>query len=95
VRQLPPIKLLKNIVKRNINVQDVVVDRVFDSSDQAAQVVQLLSRAAVDLDESSLVLQLAQVEQIATHEPDTLKNVPEVLPVLKDKVGHYMHFDKR
>lgn len=71
------------------------MDRVFDSSDQAAQVVRLLSRAAVDIGASSLVLQLAQVERIATHAPDALKNVPEVLPVLKDKVSHYMHFDKR
>ena len=35
---------------------------------------------------SSLVSRLGQVESIATHAPDVLEDVPEVMPVLKEKV---------
>lgn len=82
-----PNNILDNIVKREISVEDVVVDRVFESSEQAAEVVRLLSRAAVELGMSSLVSRLGQVESIATHAPDAHEDVPEVMPVLKEKVG--------
>ncbi|KAK2465507.1 hypothetical protein APHAL10511_002399 [Amanita phalloides] len=73
----PPAKLLNNLVKRAVNVQDVVVDRIFESSEDAADVVKLLSRAAVELNITRIVTELGQVETYAAQTPDVLQNVPE------------------
>ncbi|KAF8637123.1 hypothetical protein AX17_003027 [Amanita inopinata Kibby_2008] len=86
-KHLTPSLLLNNMIKRGINVQDVVVDRVFDSSDEAAKIVRSLSRAAVDLNLARVVSELGQAEVIATRMPDVLDNIPDVRPVLKEKRG--------
>ncbi|KAF8626667.1 hypothetical protein AX15_004758 [Amanita polypyramis BW_CC] len=84
-KQLLPTSLLNSLVKREISVQDVVVDRIFESSDEVAGVVRLLSRAAVELNLARIVTELGQVEMIATHAPDVLEKVPDIRPVLKEK----------
>ena len=87
MKQLPPTALLNSIVKRGINVQDVVSDCVLESSEDAAEIVKLLSRAAVELNLPHIISELGQVKDIATRMHDILDGVPDVQPVLKEKVG--------
>lgn len=82
-KDLSPPSILNNIVKRGINVQEVVTDRVYESSSEVAQVIKLLSRAAVELNLSNIISELGQLEVVATQSP--LDQVPDVRPVLKEK----------
>ncbi|EGO20169.1 hypothetical protein SERLADRAFT_363576 [Serpula lacrymans var. lacrymans S7.9] len=80
-----PTKLLTSIIDRQISVSHIVSDRVFTSSEEASQVIKLLSRAAVDLNLSRVVSELGQIEAMATQSPDPLESVPEVTPVMRWK----------
>ncbi|PFH50361.1 hypothetical protein AMATHDRAFT_4013 [Amanita thiersii Skay4041] len=85
VKQGTPSTLLSSIVKRQFNIQNVIVDRAIDSPEEAAAIVKALSRAAVDLNLARIVSELGQAEIIATNSPDILESVPDVRPVLKAK----------
>jgi DNA-directed RNA polymerase len=74
------------MVDRKISVSFVVSDRVFSSSEEAADVIKTLSKAAVDLNMSRVVAELGQAEAIGSHTTDLLDSVPEVNPVLRVKV---------
>jgi DNA-directed RNA polymerase len=84
-----PLTLLTNIVDRQISIPFVISDRIFLSSEDAAAVIKLLSKAAVDLNLSRVISELGQAEAIGQH-PDPLGDVPEVMPVMRLKVGNYM-----
>lgn len=81
-----PKELLRAIVDRNLPVTMVVSDRAFTSSDQAAQSIRDLSKAAVGLNLSRIVNELGMADVLGRQESDPLKDVPEVTPVLKLKV---------
>lgn len=78
--------LLSNIVEREIDVSSVVSDRVFTSSEEAAEVIKILSKAAVALNLSRVITELGQAEAIGAHYADALDGIPEVLPVMRAKV---------
>src|SRR5438552_1002139 len=83
-----PTALLTNIIDRQIPLSSVVSDRIFSSSDDAAQVIRLLSKAAVELNLSRIVTELGQAEAIGRVYVDPLEDVPEVLPVMRIRVSH-------
>lgn len=78
-----PGQLLSRLTARGIPIQDVISDRVFVSSEEASEVIRLLSKAAVDTNMSRVIVELAQVEAMGAGHPDLLDNVPEVTPVKK------------
>ncbi|KAJ8690626.1 DNA-directed RNA polymerase [Pleurotus ostreatus] len=90
-RAQTPLALLSNLIDREISVPSIVSDRVFESDEEAAQVIKMLSKAAVDLNLSKVVSELGQAEAIGSTYQDPLENVPDVRPVLafkmKDKSG--------
>lgn len=70
------------MINRKISLTTVIADRVFNS-EEAQEVVQLLSREAAEMGLSRIIKELGQVESIAA---DPLKDVPEVLPASRNKV---------
>jgi DNA-directed RNA polymerase, mitochondrial len=86
-----PANLLMSIVDRRIPVSHVVSDRVFTSSKDAASVIKILSKAAVDLSLSHIVGELGQADAIGREYADPLADVPEVLPVFRIKVSLSFH----
>ena len=82
-----PIELLRCIVDRQIPVSLIVADRTFVSSEEAAEAIKLLSRAAVDMNLSKIVGELGLAESLGSRLPDPLLNVPQAMPVLIAKVS--------
>ncbi|KAF8554653.1 DNA/RNA polymerase [Imleria badia] len=78
-----PGKLLGRLTARSISIQDVISDRVFTSSEEASEVIRLLSKAAIELNMSRVIAELGQVEAMGTGHLDPLNDVPEVTPVKK------------
>ncbi|KIN96613.1 hypothetical protein M404DRAFT_16854 [Pisolithus tinctorius Marx 270] len=83
---LNPSRLLNNLVARGISPTTVITDRVVSSSSEASQIIQILSKSAVDMNLSRIVTELGQAEALGCQLPDPLENVPEVNPVTKLKV---------
>jgi DNA-directed RNA polymerase len=81
-----PSTILTNIIDRQLSISHVISDRVFSSSQDASDVITLLSKAAVDLNLSRVVSELGQAEAIGREFHDPLENVPEVQPVFRVKV---------
>ncbi|KAJ8503283.1 hypothetical protein ONZ45_g10994 [Pleurotus djamor] len=81
-----PLTLLSNLIERDVDVPSVVSDRVFESDEEAAGVIKLLSKAAVDLNLSKVVSELGQTESIGTMFQDPLEGVPQVRPVYTFKL---------
>ncbi|KAJ3976640.1 DNA/RNA polymerase [Lentinula raphanica] len=80
-----PKEMLTSILNREIPVENVVADRVFESSEEAAEVIKLLSKAAAELGHTEVVALLGQTEAIGAHYDDVLADVPEVVPVMRVK----------
>jgi DNA-directed RNA polymerase len=80
-----------SIVDRHIPISNVVSDRVFTSSKDAASVIKILSKAAVDHHLSHIVGELGQADAIGREYVDPLADVPEVLPVFRIKVSLLFH----
>lgn len=78
-----PTTLLSNLIEREISPTNVVADRIFSSSEEASDIIKLLSRAAVELNLSSVLAELGQAESLGSHVPDPLEDVPEVSPVTR------------
>ncbi|KAF8130200.1 hypothetical protein EV363DRAFT_1399395 [Boletus edulis] len=78
-----PGKLLNRLLARGISIQDVISDRVFTSSEDASEVIRLLSKAAIEMNLSQVIAELGQVEAMGTGHLDPLNDVPEVMPVKK------------
>jgi DNA-directed RNA polymerase, mitochondrial len=88
--QDPP-SLLTRIIDRKLSVSHVVADRVVSSSEEAIEIIKILSKAAVNLNLSYVVAELGQAEAMGTRFSDILDNVPEVNPVMRVKVSNYMY----
>ncbi|KAI6030315.1 hypothetical protein EDC04DRAFT_2572269 [Pisolithus marmoratus] len=82
---LNPSRLLSSFIARGISPTTVITDRVISSSSEASQIIQLLSKSAVDMNLSRILTELGQAEAIGCQLPDPLENVPEVSPVTKLK----------
>ncbi|KAG6329701.1 hypothetical protein ID866_9388 [Astraeus odoratus] len=82
---LSPSKLLSNLTARDIDPTLVISDRVISSSEEATQIIQLLSKTAVDMNLSRIITQLGQAQALGCQLSDPLKDVPEVNPVTKLK----------
>ncbi|EKM52814.1 uncharacterized protein PHACADRAFT_261459 [Phanerochaete carnosa HHB-10118-sp] len=80
-----PSQLLRCITDRGISVTMVVSDPVFQDSEEAAAIIKLLSKAAVEMNLSKVVSELGAAEILGSQIPDPLVDVPEAIPVLKPK----------
>ncbi|KAG2119134.1 uncharacterized protein F5147DRAFT_565537 [Suillus discolor] len=78
-----PTTLLSNLIERDISPTAVVADRVLASSEEASEIIKLLSKSAVDLNHPRILAELGQAEFLGSHVPDPLEGVPEVKPVLR------------
>ncbi|OAX44242.1 DNA/RNA polymerase [Rhizopogon vinicolor AM-OR11-026] len=78
-----PTTLLSNLMDREISPTNVVADRVFSSSEEASDIIKLLSKAAVELNFPHVLAELGQAESLGSHVPDPLEDVPEVNPVTR------------
>jgi len=85
-----PTTLLNNLIEREIPVANVVADRIFSTSEEASDIIKLLSKAAVELNLPNVMRELGQAESLGSHVPDPLENVPEVSPVTRLNV-HTLH----
>lgn len=79
--------MLISILNRDIPIENVVADRVFETSSEAAEVIKLLSKAAADLGHTEVIARLGQTEAIGAHYEDILADIPEVMPVMRVKVS--------
>jgi len=76
--------MLTSMLERQVQPQLVVSDRVFTSSEEASEIIRLLSKTAVELNFPRIVSQLGQAEAIGTStKKDPLDNIPEAIPVLR------------
>ncbi|KAJ3929955.1 MAG: DNA/RNA polymerase [Lentinula lateritia] len=82
---VPPVDMLISILNRDIPIENVVADRVFETSSEAAEVIKLLSKAAADLGHTEVIARLGQTEAIGAHYEDILAEIPEVMPVMRVK----------
>lgn len=80
-----PTTLLERMSQRKISPTLVVAETVFDTHAAATEAIKTLSQAAVNLNIPDVIAELGQAEAIATSE-DALKDVPEVMPVLRPAV---------
>ncbi|KIK64988.1 hypothetical protein GYMLUDRAFT_160261 [Collybiopsis luxurians FD-317 M1] len=80
-----PVELLTSLLGRDIPIENVVADRAIGSSEEATQVIKILSKAAADLGLADVITQLGQTETIGAHYNDILADVPEVMPVMRAK----------
>ncbi|TFK37584.1 hypothetical protein BDQ12DRAFT_607612 [Crucibulum laeve] len=78
-----PQELLLNIMDHNIPVTQIVADRCYESSEEASEIILLLSKAAVTLNLSKVLMELGQAEAMGSQAFDPLSDVPEVMPVRK------------
>lgn len=78
-----PATLLSNLIERGISPTAVVADRVLATSEEASDIIKLLSKSAVDLNHPRILAELGQAESLGRHVPDPLEGVPEVKPVVR------------
>lgn len=89
--QQDPKALLWGMVNHQVLATMVVSDRVFETSDEASQVIQLLSKAAVEMGLSNVVSELGMAESLGREEDDLLDDVPEAIPVKRRKKVDDVH----
>lgn len=85
VKMPTPNEILARIVERKIHLHDVIGDRAMPSSEEAAEIIKMLSKSAMELNLPHIVSELGQAEAIGIEMPDVLDNVPEVTPVMRVK----------
>jgi DNA-directed RNA polymerase len=74
--------LLRAIVDAGIDLKQLLGDRSFATTDEAAAAIRLLSRAAVELNLPGIVAELGAAAELGTVDP-ALEGVPDVVPVRK------------
>ncbi|KAH9837674.1 DNA/RNA polymerase [Rhodofomes roseus] len=79
--QRDPPQLLRSMIDHQVAPTMVVADRALETSEEASEVIQLLSRAAVEMGLSNVVSELGMAESLGRQEDDPLDNVPEAMPV--------------
>ena len=83
-----PAALLRGIIDRQIPVSQVVASRSVSSDQEAVDLIKLLSRTAVEMNLVSVVDELSRTHALGNSLlPDPLQDIPEVLPVLRPRVG--------
>lgn len=75
--------LLSEILSHKLEIERIVVDRIFSDSEEAAAVIKAFSRAAIQLNLPQVVSVLGQTEALGMTHPDILDTVPDAKPVLK------------
>lgn len=85
-------ELLVKLVDRKVNLPAIISHRAFSTSEEAADVIKRLSKAAVDENIPEVLSELGQTQNLGTLAPDMLKDVPEVKPVLRTKVRNNVFF---
>lgn len=85
-----PTSLLRCIIDRQIPVTMVVSDRAFTTSEEASEVIQALSKAAVEMGLPKVVNELGMAESLGREHVDPLEDVPEAIPVMRAKVNKYL-----
>ena len=86
VELITPTQILKGITERNIPITLVVADKALTSSEEAEAIIKTLSRTAVEMNLSKVIQELGAAEILGRQLPDPLDDVPEPMPVLKEKV---------
>jgi len=82
-----PPALLRGIVDRQIPVSQVVASRSVSSDQEAADIIKLLSKTAVEMNLVSVVDELSRTQALGNSLlPDPLQDIPEARPVLRPKV---------
>ena len=82
-----PSALLRGIVDRQISVSHVVASRSVSSDQEAANLIKLLSKTAVEMNLVSVVEELSSTQALGNSLlPDPLQDIPEARPVLRPKV---------
>src|ERR1700753_3412972 len=85
-----PPALLRGIVDRQIAVSTVVGSRTVSSDQEAADIIKLLSKTAVEMNLLSIVDELSSTQALGNSLlPDPLQDIPEAKPVLRPKVNHF------
>lgn len=83
-----PPALLRGMVDRQISVSHVIASRSVSSDQEAADIIKLLSKTAVDMNLISIVDELSRTQALANSLlPDPLQDIPEAKPVLRPKVS--------
>ncbi|KAF8064220.1 DNA/RNA polymerase [Lyophyllum atratum] len=80
-----PSHILTRLVQREVPVANVVSDRTMTSSEEAVEIIKLLSKAAMQLNMPRIISELGQAEIIGTQVSDALDDVPEATPVMRVK----------
>jgi DNA-directed RNA polymerase len=82
-----PPALLRGLVDRQIPVSHIVASRTISSDEDAAVIIKLLSKTAVDMNLVSVVDELARTQTLGNSLlPDPLQDIPEAMPVMRPKV---------
>ncbi|KAG0702802.1 hypothetical protein DFH29DRAFT_982201 [Suillus ampliporus] len=74
-----PTTLLSNLIERDISPTLVVADHVLSSSEEASDIIKLLSKAAVELNLPRVLAELGQAESLGSHVPDPLTPSEEIV----------------
>ena len=82
--ELAPQDILGRILNRGYPIITVVADKSL-ADEEAAEIVQILNRAAAELGRYDIISELGHVRELAA---GPLADVPEVKPVLVRKVCH-------
>lgn len=81
-----PSALLRGLVDRQIPVSHVVASRYVSSDQEAADIIRLLSKTAVNMNLVSVVGELSRTQTLGnSHLHDPLQDIPEARPVMKPK----------
>jgi DNA-directed RNA polymerase len=82
-----PTAILRGIVDREIPVAKVIASRSVNSDEDAAEMIKVLSKTAVEMNILSVMDELGQTRTLGSKLlPDPLQDVPEAMPVLRIKV---------
>ncbi|KAF7331179.1 DNA-directed RNA polymerase [Mycena sanguinolenta] len=74
--------VLSEAVRSDVSISTMVADRVFTDDDEAAEIITLLSKSAIDLNLPLVVAELGETQIMGVNYPDT--QVPEANPVMKN-----------
>lgn len=78
--------VLSSILERQISLKDIISVPSLDS-EEVIQIITHLSRAAAEIGKTRVLAELGETEHISS---DPLADVPEVMPVTKEKVAIYL-----
>lgn len=82
--ELSPQDILSRILNRSIPIISILADKSL-SEEEAAEIVQILNKAAAELGRYDIINELGDVSELAA---GPLADVPQVEPVRVKKVSH-------